>query len=84
MTRKETLAAIKALGLAGRYSAEYGEYRVTYSPADVASAERREALASYTPDSADALGTARAMREHFDGLTPGQRAAVVSGTYGGA
>lgn len=84
MTQKQTLAAIKALGLAARYSAEFGEYRVTYTPADVPSAERREALASYTPDAADALGTARAMREHFDSLTPGQRAAVVNGTYGAA
>lgn len=66
MTRKDTLEQIKALGMSARYSAEWGEYRVTLRAEDEPSRERREAIAYYTHDAEDALGTARAMRETFD------------------
>lgn len=66
MTRKDTLDAIKALGMSARYSTEWGEYRVTLRAEDEPSRERREAMAYYTDDAKDALGTARAMRETFD------------------
>lgn len=66
MTQKETLAAIRAAGMAARYSAEFGEWRVTFTADDMPSAERREAVASYTDDAQDALDTARAMRAHAE------------------
>jgi hypothetical protein len=66
MTQRETLAAIKAAGMAARYSAEFGEWRVTFTADDMPSAERREAVACYTPDSEDAISTARAMRAHAE------------------
>lgn len=66
MTRKDTLEQIKALGMSALYSPEAGEYRVTLRAEDEPSRERREAIAYYTHDANDALGTARAMRETFD------------------
>lgn len=78
MTIKATLAAIKAENMAGSWDAAVSEYRVTF-PASEMNAERREACASYTGDAADAIGTARTMRQHLDGLTPDQRAAVIRG-----
>jgi hypothetical protein len=65
MTRKETLAAVRAAGMVATYDADAGEYRVTF-PASEMDAERREAVACYTSDGDDALGSARAMRAHAD------------------
>lgn len=65
MTQRETLNAIRACGMAARYSAEWGEYRVTFPPSEM-TAERREAVAYYTPDSDDALGAAHHMRRTRD------------------
>lgn len=58
MTQKETLAQIRALGMAGRYSADWKEWRVTLRAEDEPDAERREAIAYYTHDAEDALHTA--------------------------
>jgi hypothetical protein len=66
MTQRGTLAAIRAAGMAARYSAEWGEYRVTFNASDLPSAERREAVAAYTSDAQDALDTAKAMRAHAE------------------
>lgn len=66
MTQKQTLAAIKAAGMTARYSADWREWRVTFTAADMPSAERREAVSYYTDDAQDALDTARAMRAHHD------------------
>lgn len=67
MTIKETLAAIKAANMHARWNSEAREYRVTFPPGSM-SEERREEVASYTPDPQDALDTAKAMRAHFDAL----------------
>lgn len=56
MTQNQTLAAIRALGLTARVTD--GEYRVTHRGV---TPERAEAVAYYTTDRVDALGTARAM-----------------------
>lgn len=79
MTQAELFAAVRALPMMIRKN-DWGEYRVTYTESDM-DAERREDCASYTDDREDALGTAQQMRAHFDGLTPDQRAAVISGKY---
>lgn len=63
MNRKDTLEAIRAAGMAGTYDAGTREYRVTYPAQEMPDKERREAVASYTDDPADAIGTAKAMRE---------------------
>ena len=56
MTQAETLRAIRHLGLLVRV--RDGEFRVTFPGLSV---ERAEAVAYYTEDREDALGTARAM-----------------------
>lgn len=72
MTRAQTLEAIKALGFHASYDREAGEFRI--SPGYIlaggrgfqADQQRRaEAAAYYTPDKADALGTAQ--RLHAEG-----------------
>jgi hypothetical protein len=62
MTQRETLAAIRAVGMAARYSAEFGEWRVTFPAAEMPDPERREAVACYCNDNSEALDNARAMR----------------------
>jgi len=64
VTQRETLAAIRALGMAARYSAEFAEWRVTFPASEMPDAERREAVACYCSDNSDALDNARAMRAH--------------------
>ena len=49
MSIKDTLKAIRALGVPVKYSAAFKEYRVG----------KDEASAYYTEDSADAIGTAK-------------------------
>lgn len=66
MTRKQTLAAIRELGLAVTFDADWGEYRVTFRRDEMPDAERREAVAYYSPDSDDALGGAHHMRRWFN------------------
>lgn len=74
MNIKETLAAIKALSpdLTARYIRDTGEFRVSFSIYAIGrkwpeldhldrAEEKNEALAYYTDDSEDALGTARGM-----------------------
>lgn len=68
MTRKETLAAIRELGLAASYDAASREYRVAPSFTlaggrgfQAQQREEQERAAYYTDDKADALDTARAM-----------------------
>lgn len=63
MTQKETLREIRALGLAASYNADWLEYRIT--PKGM-TRERTEALAHYTPDADDAIGTAHALRRYLD------------------
>jgi hypothetical protein len=63
MTQKETLRTLGTLGLKARYSAEWGEYRVTLPDP---SAEREEAMAYYTSDPEDAISTGIAMLETAD------------------
>lgn len=65
MTRKETFAAIRNERMAVTYDSDCGEYRVTF-PASEMNAERREAVAYYTPDSEDAYGSALHMRRWQD------------------
>lgn len=69
MKRKEALAAVAAVGMAATYDADAAEYRVTYRADVMRCKERREAVAYYTNDGADAVRTARAMREHYDPAT---------------
>lgn len=64
MTKKETLAAIKAAGMTARWSSEWQEWRVTFTANDMPSAERREAVAAYCTDNQEALDNANAMRRH--------------------
>lgn len=58
MTRKDTLAKLKAMGLKAKWMMEWGEYRVTMPHADP---DMEEALAYYTDDAEDALATGAAM-----------------------
>lgn len=53
MTQRQTMDAIRALGLSVRRT-EHGEYRVNFKSGT-------EGTAYYTTDAEDALGTARAM-----------------------
>jgi hypothetical protein len=79
MIRTSVLACIRGQGLACRYIAETGEYRVTYTERDIRAREnitgysrvrdRAEALACYTDDPDDALMTARAMAQAW-GIQP--------------
>lgn len=69
MTIKETLAAIKAAGMVGRWSPELSEFRVAFKASDLPSATRREDAAYYTGSRQDAVDTARAMRAWFDRLS---------------
>lgn len=66
MNRKQTLAAIRAERMAVTYDADCGEYRVTFGRDEMPDAERREAVAYYTPDSDDAYGSALHMRRWAD------------------
>lgn len=66
MTRKQALAAIRAAGMSGRYSPEWGEWRVTYPASELPSAERREAVAVYCSDNQEAADNAAAMRRHAE------------------
>lgn len=72
MTRKETLATIKALGLTARYAD--GEYRISISPYVLADAfkighreamERNESLAIFATDSEEAIANAQALADWF-------------------
>jgi hypothetical protein len=58
MTKRDTMQAIKALGLTVRHDGN--EYRVNY-PKLAGMSHDREATAYYTDDAADALDTAKAM-----------------------
>lgn len=69
MTQKQTLAAIRALGLVARFDPETREYRVAH-PLSVWANQgfpaweqrtRQEAESYYTNDADDALATARRM-----------------------
>lgn len=60
MTIKETLRTLGTLGLKARWSPEWQEYRVTLPDP---SPEREEAIAYYTSDPEDAIGTGIAMLE---------------------
>lgn len=60
MTHREALAVLKVLGCKARYSSELQEYRVTLHGL---SPEREEAIAYYTDDPEDAIGTGIAMLE---------------------
>ena len=62
MTVKQTLAAIRALGMVATHVD--GEYRVTFYKVTMPSADRREAVAYYTDHGLDALMTAQAMQLH--------------------
>lgn len=69
-TIKETIAAIRAANMVGRWTADYGEWRITFRKEDMPDAERREAVAAYCYDSDDAIGTAQVMRERFERTNP--------------
>lgn len=77
MNRKDVLKAVRDAGMSATYDTEGGEYRVTFRAADMPDAERREAVASYTSDGADAIGTARAMKAQHDGQQPSDLAARI-------
>ena len=58
MTIKQTLAQLRGMGLKASWSSEWREYRVTMPHSDPM---REEAVAYYTSDWDDALGTGAAM-----------------------
>lgn len=58
MTVKETLRTLRTLGLKARWDMDAREYRVTLPDP---SPEREEAMAYYTDDPEDAIGTGIAM-----------------------
>lgn len=65
MSRATTIAAIKAIPhMTARWEDFAGEYRVTYSDW---SKDRAEAVACYTDDPEDAIGTAEAMSKAWTG-----------------
>jgi hypothetical protein len=59
MSIKRTLNQLKAMGCKASYSRDWREYRVTLPDLD---AKREEAIAYYTSDAEDALGTGAAMK----------------------
>jgi hypothetical protein len=59
MTVLETIRAIKAAGMSCRFND--GEIRVTFPASVMPDAQRREDVAYYTTDRADAVDTARSM-----------------------
>lgn len=70
MTQKQTREAIKAIGCTVRF--QDGEARVTIAPAEIQretdcsyahAVERSEAIAAYCHDEADAIGSARMIRQ---------------------
>lgn len=65
MTRKQTLAAIREMGLSVTFT-EWGEYRVTFKRDEMPDAGKREAVAYYSPDGEDAVGGADHMRRWHD------------------
>jgi len=67
VTDKELFAAVRALGLAIRKNVDAGEYRI--APKGM-SEERTEALAYYTNDRDDALGTAKQMAGTLKDIGP--------------
>jgi hypothetical protein len=78
MTRKDTLATIKALGCTARFSE--GEYRVSIAPTVLAydlkldgkaAMAKNEAIAYYTNDSEDAINTAIEMRKRHNSIASG-------------
>lgn len=82
MTRAQALAEMNALpGIIASFERETGEYRVTlrFGPlpggrgAQDWMHKRREAVASYSDDKADALATARDMSARWEAMTPAQR-----------
>jgi hypothetical protein len=58
MTIKQTLAHLRGMGLKASWRSEWREFRVTLPHEDPA---REEAVAYYTSDWDDALGTGAAM-----------------------
>lgn len=75
LTKAQTRARIQALGLVARWSAEWGEWRVTTPPGSLHHMKRlddeaREALAIYTPDADDALASAKALRTRLEASPP--------------
>lgn len=75
LTKAQTKARIQALGLVARWSAEWGEWRVTVPPGSMHHMKRvddaaRESMAIYTPDADDALGSAKAMRDSLERNPP--------------
>lgn len=78
MNRKDTLAALNALGLHASFVKETGEYRLApgYILAggrgfQAQQAREEEAKAYYTTDRQDALDTGRAMVERREHRLPG-------------
>lgn len=59
-TQADVRAECAKLGLFVTVS--LGEYRITFPASEIHSSEQREALAYYTEDADDAIGTARLMR----------------------
>lgn len=59
MTIRQTLHAIRSMGLSARWNCETREYRVALKALD--SGKTIEESAYYTPDGEDAIGTAKAM-----------------------
>lgn len=59
MTIKQTLAQLKAMGCKATYSRDWEEYRVTLPNLEP---KREEAIAYYTSDAEDAIGTGAAMK----------------------
>lgn len=73
MNRKDTIAAIRAIGCTAKFSE--GEYRISINPAEILrgtgctgteAMARNESLAAYCSDSDDAIATARHIRAAWE------------------
>ncbi|ARB13888.1 hypothetical protein Ccr2_gp335 [Caulobacter phage Ccr2] len=82
MTRAQALAQMNALpGIIASFERETGEYRVTlrFGPLPMGRGAqewmraRREAVASYSDDKADALATARDMSARWEAMSAQER-----------
>lgn len=63
MTKRQTINAIKALGLTARWSVEWQEFIVNYRIGDP---RRTSDSSAHTSDASDALGTAQVMAGAFN------------------
>jgi len=73
MTQKEVRAEIEGRGMSARFSAETGEWRVTFPAGVLRDEGEREAVAYYTTDARAAFDTAIAMQVEREMQIEGKR-----------